>query len=69
MARSYEGLGDNFLNGLEGFEKDLNKAARWFRKAEKKIKSVMIIDIDNKDIYKKNLDIIRYKRDVAEGVN
>jgi tetratricopeptide (TPR) repeat protein len=69
MARSYEGLGDNFLNGLEGFEKDLDKAARWFRKAEKKIKSVMIIDIDNKDLYKKNLDIIRYKRDVAEGVN
>ena len=38
-------------------------------KAEKKIKSVMIIDIDNKSLYKKNLDIIRYKRDVAEGVN
>jgi len=29
----------------------------------------MIIDIDNKDLYKKNLDIIRYKRDVAEGIN
>lgn len=69
MARSYEGLGDNYLNGAEGFEKDLNKASRWFRKAEKKIKSVMIIDIDNKSLYKKNLDIIRYKRDVAEGVN
>jgi len=69
MARSYEGLGDNYLNGGEGFEKDLNKASRWFRKAEKKIKSVMIIDIDNKDLYKKNLDIIRYKRDVAEGIN
>ena len=69
MARSYEGLGDNYLNGGEGFEKDLNKASRWFRKAEKKIKSVMIIDIDNKDLYKKNLDIIRYKRDVAEGLN
>ena len=50
-------------------QKDLNKASRWFRKAEKKIKSVMIIDIDNKDLYKKNLDIIRYKRDVAEGIN
>ncbi len=69
MARAYEGLGDNFLNGSEGFEKDLDKAARWFRKAEKKIKSVMIIDIDNKDIYKKNLDIIRFKRDIAEGVS
>jgi tetratricopeptide (TPR) repeat protein len=69
MARAYEGLGDNFLNGSEGFDKDLDKAARWFRKAEKKIKSVMIIDIDNKDIYKKNLDIIRFKRDIAEGIS
>ena len=25
--------------------------------------------LNNKDLYKKNLDIIRYKRDVAEGVN
>ena len=69
MARAYEGIGDNFLNGSEGFDKDLDKAARWFRKAEKKIRSVMIIDIDNKDIYKKNLDIIRFKRDIAEGVS
>ena len=36
-------------------------------KAEKKIKSAMIIDSDNKDLYKKNLDLIRYKRDIAEG--
>ena len=67
MARSYEGLGDNYLNGAEGFEKDLEKAARWYRKSEKKIKSVMIIDIDNKETYKKTLELIRYKRDVAEG--
>ena len=67
MARSYEGLGDNYYNGTEGFEKDLNQAARWYRKAEKKIKAVMIIDIDNKETYKKNLDLIRYKRDVSEG--
>ena len=44
------------------FEKDLNKAAKWFRKAEKKIKSVMVIDIDNKDTYKKNLELVRFKR-------
>ena len=50
MARSYEGLGDNFLNGAEGFDKDLDKAAKWYRKAEKKIKSVMIVDIDNKAV-------------------
>ena len=67
MARSYEGLGDNYLNGLEGFEKDSNAASKWYRKAEKKIKSAMIIDSDNKDLYKKNLDLIRYKRDIAEG--
>lgn len=67
MARSYEGLGDNYYNGTEGFEKDLNQAARWYRKAEKKIKAVMVIDIDNKETYKKNLDLIRYKRDVSEG--
>ena len=67
MARSYEGLGDNFLNGYEGFEKDIDKAAKWFRKAEKKLKAVMILDIDNKESYQKNLELIRYKRDVAEG--
>ncbi len=67
MARSYEGLGDNYLNGSDGFEKDLNEASRWYRKAEKKIKSVMIIDIDNKEIYQKNLELVRYKRDVSEG--
>ena len=49
------------------FEKDSNKAARWYRKAEKKIKSVMVIDIDNKEVYQKNLELVRYKRDVAEG--
>jgi len=67
MARSYEGLGDNYLNGSDGFDKDLNEASRWYRKAEKKIKSVMIIDIDNKEIYQKNLELVRYKRDVSEG--
>ena len=71
MARSYEGLGDNYLNGGEGcggtFEKDAEKAARWFRKAEKKIKSVMIIDIDNKEAYRKNLELVRFKREIAEG--
>ena len=49
------------------FEKDLDEAAKWFRKAEKKIKSVMIIDIDNKDVYRKNLELVRFKRDIAEG--
>ena len=67
MAVSYEGLGDKYLNGDDGFEKDLNKAARWYRKAEKKIKSAMVIDMDNRDKYKKTLEIIRYKKDMAEG--
>ncbi len=67
MARSYEGLGDNYLNGLEGFEKNVESASKWYRKAEKKIKAAMIIDSDNKAIYKKNIELIRYKRDIAEG--
>jgi tetratricopeptide (TPR) repeat protein len=70
MAMAYKGLGDKYLDGTEeGFEKDLNKAARWFRKAEKKIKDVMIIDVDNKETYQKDLKLIRYKRDIAEGNN
>ena len=67
IAGSYEGLGDKYLNGSEGFEKDLEEAARWYRKAEKKIKSVMMVDIDNTAKYKKQLELLRYKRDVAEG--
>jgi tetratricopeptide (TPR) repeat protein len=67
MAQAYEGLGNNYLNGAEGFEKDLDEAARWYRKAEKKINAVKIIDIDNKSTYQKTLELIRYKRDVAEG--
>jgi TPR repeat protein len=67
MARSYEGLGDNYLNGLEGFEKDLGAASKWYRKAEKKIKAAIIIDSENKATYKKNIELIRYKRDIAEG--
>jgi Putative Zn-dependent protease, contains TPR repeats len=66
MANSYEGLGDNFYNGAEGFIKDNQEASKWYRKAEKKIKAVMIIDIDNKDTYKKKLKLIRYKRDISE---
>ena len=31
------------------------------------LNSVMIVDIDNKEIYQKNLELVRYKRDVAEG--
>jgi len=27
----------------------------------------MVIDIDNKETYQKNLELVRYKRDVAEG--
>ena len=34
---------------------------------ERKIKSVMIIDVDNKDTYRKKLELVRFKRDVAEG--
>ena len=67
IAGSYEGLGDKYLNGSEGFEKNPEKAARWYRKAEKKIKSVMMVDIDNTDDYKKTFRQLRYKRGIAEG--
>ena len=69
IASSYEGLGDKYLNGADGFEKDFNEASRWYRKAEKKIKSVMMVDIDNTQKYKKQLELLRYKRDVADGEN
>ena len=67
MASSYEGLGDKYLNGQDGFEKDMNKAARWYRKAERKIKDVKSIDIDNSAEYQRQLELIRYKRDIAES--
>ena len=38
MASSYEGLGDKYFNGTDGFTKDFELAVRWYRKAEKKIK-------------------------------
>ena len=67
MASSYEGLGDKYFNGEDGFEKDMDKAARWYRKAEKKIKVVKSIDFDNSTAYQQQLELIRYKRDIAEG--
>ena len=66
MAVSYEGLGDNYMNATNGFSKNLEKAARWYRKAEKSIKSVMMVDIDNTEKYKKTLELLRYKREIAE---
>ncbi|MBJ12940.1 MAG: hypothetical protein CMG62_07695 [Candidatus Marinimicrobia bacterium] len=66
MAVSYEGLGDNYMNATKGFSKNLEKAARWYRKAEKSIKSVMMVDIDNTENYKKTLELLRYKREIAE---
>ncbi len=69
MAVSYEGLGDNYMNATNGFSKDLEKAARWYRKAEKSIKSVMMVDVDNTEKYKKTLELLRYKRDIAESTD
>ena len=66
MAEAYEELGDNYFNGEDGFEKDPARAARWYRKAEKKVKSLMNIDIDNESTYKKDIELLRYKRGIAE---
>ena len=69
MAVSYEGLGDNYMNATNGFSKNLDKAARWYRKAEKSIKSVMMVDVENTEKYKKTLELLRYKRDIAESTD
>ena len=45
----------------------MDKAARWYRKAERKIKDVKSIDFDNSTEYQRQLELIRYKRDIAEG--
>ena len=66
MASSYEGLGDKYFNGSDGFKKDPVEAARWYRKAEKKIKDVKSIDFENSKEYQRQLELIRYKRDIAE---
>ena len=66
MASSYEGLGDKYFNGTDGFTKDFELAVRWYRKAEKKIKDVKSIDFENESEYQRQLELIRYKRDIAE---
>jgi tetratricopeptide (TPR) repeat protein len=66
MASAYEGLGDKYFNGTDGFTKDLDSAFRWYRKAEKKIKDVKRIDFENAAEYQRQLELIRYKRDIAE---
>ncbi len=67
MVLIYDSLGDQYLNGAEGFEKDMNEAYRWYRKAEKKIKDALIINPDESDEYKKILKQLRYKKGIAEG--
>ena len=66
MASVYESLGDKYFNGTDGFSKDFELAVRWYRKAEKKIKNVKSIDFDNEAEYQRQLELIRYKRDIAE---
>jgi len=67
MADTYLNLGDKYFSGSDDFEKNLDQAARWYRKAEKKIKYVKSIDENNTTKYQRQLEIIRYKRDIAEG--
>ena len=63
---NFKDLGDKYFNGTDGFTKDLDKAVRWYRKAEKKIKDVKSIDFENAAQYQRQLELIRYKRDIAE---
>ena len=67
MAHAFEGLGDKYKNGTDGFEKDLTKAARWYRKAGRKIKDAMTIDYENEEKYTRQLKLIQYKRNIVEG--
>ena len=67
MAHAFEGLGDKYKNGTDGFEKDLTKAARWYRKAGRKIKDAMTIDYENEEKYTRQLELIQYKRNIVEG--
>ena len=66
MASTYINLGDKYFNGSDGVTKDYDKAVRWYRKAEKKIKDVKSIDFENAAEYQRQLELIRYKRDIAE---
>jgi tetratricopeptide (TPR) repeat protein len=67
MAHAFEGLGDKYKNGTDGFEKDLTQAARWYRKAGRKIKDAMTIDYENEEKYTKQLELIQYKKNIVEG--
>ena len=67
MAHAFEGLGDKYKNGTDGFEKDLTEAARWYRKAGRKIKDVMTIDYENEEKYTRQLELIQYKKNIVEG--
>ena len=67
MAEAYEELGDNYRLGKDGFEKNPFQSARWYRKAEKKFKFIMDIDLDNESTYKKYIEQLRYKRNIVEN--
>ena len=66
MANTYVNLGDKYFSGSDGVTKDYDKAVRWYRKAEKKIKDVKSFDFENAAEYQRQLELIRYKRDIAE---
>ena len=67
MAQAFEGLGDKYKDGTDGFEKNLTEAARWYRKAGRKIKDAMTIDYENEEKYTKQLELIQYKKNIVEG--
>ena len=66
IGRYQKNLGDKYFNGSDGVTKDYDKAVRWYRKAEKKIKDVKSFDFENAAEYQRQLELIRYKRDIAE---
>ena len=62
MVNSYENIAAEFVQN-ERF----NDAYKWYRKAEKKLKSLRDLDFENENIYDQQLKILRQRRDYAEG--
>ena len=62
MVNSYENIAAEFVQ-----KGKFNKAYQWYRKAEKKLKSLRDLDFENEALYDQQLKILRQKRDYTEG--
>ena len=62
MINSYENIATEFIR-----KEQFNEAYQWYRKAEKKLKSLRDLDFENEALYDQQLKILRQKRDYTEG--